>query len=94
MSKLRTVKKTMWEENPYCVYCEIKLSLGSATIEHLKPIILGGTDDPENLAIACSPCNWIRGQQTRRDIDGLPSLSEGKLGWLLTKMYCKEKVND
>lgn len=31
-----------------------------ATIEHMKPRMLGGTDDMENLRLACSPCNTGR----------------------------------
>ena len=32
-----------------------------ATIEHLRRIADGGTNDPDNLAIACFACNGSRG---------------------------------
>lgn len=37
-----------------CVYCESKTSL---VVDHMVPIALGGTDDIDNLALACKPCN-------------------------------------
>ena len=40
-----------------CHYC----GKPSNTIEHLKPIALGGTSTPDNLVAACSSCNYSRG---------------------------------
>lgn len=37
-----------------------------ATIDHLKPIAEGGTNDRENLVLACQPCNY------KRSIPGTP----------------------
>ena len=28
-----------------------------ATIDHIEPLCLGGTDDPENLQVICKTCN-------------------------------------
>lgn len=33
----------------------------SSTIEHVLPRSLGGSDDPENLAMSCDRCNNTRG---------------------------------
>lgn len=30
------------------------------TIEHLRPLSMGGTDELDNLALACEPCNNTR----------------------------------
>ncbi|MCY7393298.1 MAG: HNH endonuclease [Leptolyngbyaceae cyanobacterium CAN_BIN12] len=43
----------------YCHYPEI-LSSAPLSIDHLQPQSLGGTDDPENLALACRRCNERR----------------------------------
>lgn len=37
-----------------CVYCEIVTGL---VVDHMVPITLGGTDDTNNLALACKSCN-------------------------------------
>ena len=51
-----------------CIHCQKKLALASdgtplngATLEHIVPKNHGGTDDLENLAIACARCNAEKG---------------------------------
>jgi 5-methylcytosine-specific restriction endonuclease McrA len=51
-----------------CIHCQRKLALradgtpiNGATLEHIVPKNHGGTDDPENLAIACARCNSEKG---------------------------------
>lgn len=34
-----------------------------ATFEHIIPRVLGGSDHPDNLAVACYGCNWSRGRR-------------------------------
>ena len=55
-----------------CLHCASKLvvadtgkSLGEATLEHVWPETQGGTNDVENLAVACARCNREKG--TRHD---------------------------
>lgn len=45
--------------NDLCKYCRLphKLSSSPFVIEHILPISKGGTDDLDNLALACSACN-------------------------------------
>lgn len=45
--------------NGLCEYCQLphKLSSSPFVIEHILPISKGGTDELENLALACSACN-------------------------------------
>jgi hypothetical protein len=42
-----------------CEYCRMHQSLQGATfhIEHILPRSRGGSDDPDNLALACPRCN-------------------------------------
>ena len=51
-----------------CIHCQRKLGLyadgtpiNGATLEHIVPRNHGGTDDLENLAIACARCNSEKG---------------------------------
>ncbi len=51
-----------------CIHCQRKLALGAdgtplngATVEHIVAKNHGGTDDLENLAIACTRCNSEKG---------------------------------
>lgn len=48
--------------NFLCEYCHSPefLSTAPLTIDHLKPQSLGGTDNIENLALACRRCNERR----------------------------------
>lgn len=45
-----------------CEYCHSpeRISTSRFTIDHLQPRSLGGSDDSENLALACSRCNQRR----------------------------------
>jgi len=51
-----------------CIHCQRKLvlradgaPLNGATLEHIVPRNHGGTDDLDNLAIACARCNSEKG---------------------------------
>ncbi len=41
-------------DGDYCVYCQ---SSGPLVVDHVTPTRLGGTDDLDNLALACKRCN-------------------------------------
>lgn len=43
----------------YCGDCD-----GPFEIDHIFPVALGGTDDPDNLTLACAPCNRSKGAKT------------------------------
>jgi 5-methylcytosine-specific restriction endonuclease McrA len=51
-----------------CIFCNSRLVVGvegglsrEVTLEHIKPRHHGGTDDVENLALACRCCNNEKG---------------------------------
>jgi HNH endonuclease len=47
-----------------CEYCRLSQQAGATIrfhIEHIRPRQHGGSDDPENLALACPACNWRKG---------------------------------
>jgi hypothetical protein len=49
-----------------CVYCRSpqRLVLGPLEIDHIVPKARGGTDEEENLCLACRMCNSYKGTQT------------------------------
>lgn len=53
-----------------CLHCNCKLvvrddgmAMGEATLEHLWPQAQGGTNEIENLAVACARCNREKGRR-------------------------------
>lgn len=46
-----------------CYFCGRTLSLRTMTIDHLVPIVRGGSQDIDNMCIACGPCNTAKGKQ-------------------------------
>jgi 5-methylcytosine-specific restriction endonuclease McrA len=51
-------------QNWRCCYCGVKTNLNTepkATIEHVKRIADGGTDEYFNLVMACEKCNNLKG---------------------------------
>lgn len=64
-----------------CIHCGAKLvvrddgwALGKASLEHVWPSTQGGTEDIENLAVACAGCNREKG--VRHDRRGGQRLEE------------------
>jgi 5-methylcytosine-specific restriction endonuclease McrA len=56
-----------------CIHCQSRVSIpldwneqAHATLEHIVPRGLGGTDEPENLAVACQRCNQLKGKRLDR----------------------------
>lgn len=49
------------ERRGRCCWCNNPLKMTEFTIEHIKPRSEGGTDEFENLNIACAKCNQDRG---------------------------------
>jgi hypothetical protein len=49
-----------------CDYCKTFVGMGNLTIEHMTPISQGGSNDKDNIAAICRPCNTSKG---KRDIE-------------------------
>jgi 5-methylcytosine-specific restriction endonuclease McrA len=53
-------------QNWRCCYCGYRMEgsgseSNAPSFEHVTPIVLGGMDDDDNIAIACRGCNERRG---------------------------------
>lgn len=47
-------------DGPICYLCREPYERSFLTIEHIIPRSRGGSDDPENLAVACGSCNGMK----------------------------------
>lgn len=81
----RTFERTTLDEREVwvgkCLHCNTRLvvasdgrALGEATLEHVWPETQGGTNDLQNLAVACARCNREKG--SRHDHKGGERLDE------------------
>lgn len=56
------VKKLLYiKADGKCELCGKKILLDDMTIDHVKPLSMGGEDDVSNLACVCLPCNVFKG---------------------------------
>jgi 5-methylcytosine-specific restriction endonuclease McrA len=46
-----------------CVWCDRHLDMRDATLDHVTPKSAGGGNTQQNLVLACSPCNFSRGNR-------------------------------
>lgn len=66
MKKLKHTaqKRSLWERfNRTCVHCRKKITLESASRDHVIPVSKGGGNEPENLVLSCKVCNAERGDK-------------------------------
>jgi len=61
--KLTEQRRQLFAQYPYCTYCRCQLQWKESTIDHVVPLSKGGTNDLENLALACHPCNSLKGNK-------------------------------
>jgi DNA-binding CsgD family transcriptional regulator len=50
-------------DGPACYLCKRETYPGKRCVEHIIPRSKGGSDDAENLALACGPCNTRKGNK-------------------------------
>lgn len=68
LSKKR-MRRRLWKIDPKCHWCGVETLFNVkheqrkdfATVDHVFPLAAGGTNDIENLTIACRECNNHRG---------------------------------
>lgn len=61
----RETKKKVWDKcNGQCWYCGKKVNPFFMHYDHIHPHSKGGSDEVENLALACPGCNWSKKDMT------------------------------
>ena len=59
----RKIKIRMLRKSDVCWVCGTKLTVETATLDHVIPLTRGGQDHHTNMKLACEPCNKERGSE-------------------------------
>lgn len=51
-----------------CYHCHQRFSGDQLTMDHLIPIVRGGTSSKNNIVVSCKPCNSAKGHLTRAEL--------------------------
>jgi 5-methylcytosine-specific restriction endonuclease McrA len=52
-----------------CTYCEITLTPGTVTVDHIVPVSRGGRHELENVTPACKSCNCRKHNKLPEEVD-------------------------
>ena len=67
-------RRLVWDRaRGRCEYCRLHqddYEFQTFHVEHIVAQQHGGTDDPDNLCLACSECNWAKGPNLAGLLDG------------------------
>lgn len=63
-NKTKILSNMLESKKPICYLCHKELPSSEISIDHVKPISHGGTNDPENLDFSCKECNSLKRSQT------------------------------
>ena len=57
-------RELMSRQNNTCVYCGHRRTARLLEIDHIFPVVRGGSNDKSNLQVICRPCNMRKGIQS------------------------------
>ena len=57
-------QELMRRQNNTCVYCGRRRTARNFEIDHMDPVVRGGSNDKSNLQVICGQCNQRKGMQT------------------------------
>ena len=60
-------RELMERQDDTCVYCGNRRPGRAFEIDHMTPVVRGGSNDKENLQVICRPCNSRKGIQTDKE---------------------------
>ena len=55
------------EQGGLCIYCRGSFRLNPSHIDHIVPVMQGGSNQPENLQLLCPPCNLRKSDRNDRE---------------------------
>lgn len=56
-SQKRILKQRLSRRGSFCRICKKQMSIDRLTLDHIIPLVAGGTWDLSNLQLACTQCN-------------------------------------
>ena len=87
----RKVRAAVLKRDGYrCRYCGAE----ATTVDHVRPVVSGGTDREDNLVAACAECNRAKGDKTLAEFgltterDGVTNLALGLGEGTHLKKFC------
>ena len=57
-------RQLMKRQDNTCVYCGYRRTARTLDIDHMVPVVRGGSNETDNLQVICRPCNQRKGLQT------------------------------
>lgn len=57
-------QRLMRRQGNTCMYCGYRRTAASMDIDHIIPVVRGGSNNEDNLQVICRPCNQRKGLQT------------------------------
>ena len=74
-----------------CYHCHKVFLYEQLTVEHILPLSCGGTNDDENITLACAPCNqeqgrivWLQKRKENRQAYEQYSSQHNRENWAIT----------
>ena len=65
-------QRIFWRDRGICAYCDQPVPFDRATLDHVTPLVCGGSDRlKENFVVSCSPCNKAKAQLILEFLDDL-----------------------
>lgn len=59
--QLVKARRRLWRRAPICHWCRKRILFAESTVDHIIALSQGGSNAPDNLCLACRPCNMERG---------------------------------
>lgn len=70
--KARELRGSQWWKQQLgkgvCYHCEQRFPVGELTMDHLIPIVRGGTSSKNNCVVSCKSCNTKKSYMTRAEM--------------------------
>lgn len=76
----RTRYEVLKRDNHSCRYCGGSAPDVKLTVDHVVPVALGGTDNPDNLVAACADCNAGKSSTSPTD-EAVADVAQDALRW-------------
>ena len=60
-------RNLMRRQSNICPYCGARKTIRTMDIDHMTPVVRGGSNEEHNLQVTCKPCNQRKGMMTDQE---------------------------